>query len=219
MRLLKRVNTVITAQLHDVVECFENPERILKQTIRDMETTLEKATESTARAIGGEKQLERRLAEARTSADRWHVRAREAIKNGDEPTARNALARRYHVETGASALVTQLAHCKESNARLRQQLEQLRGRLAAAKGEMGVLIARKRSAEAQRQFAKTETFGNFDVESFNYFDELSLRVAETEAEAEALSELRLHETRDLPRAADIERELERLKVECKGPRE
>jgi phage shock protein A len=219
MRLLKRVNTVITAQLHDVVECFENPERILKQTIRDMETTLQKATESTARAIASEKQLERRLAEARTSADRWHVRAREAIKNGDEPTARNALTRRYEVETGASALVTQLSHCKESNARLRQQLEQLRGRLAAAKGEMGVLIARQRSAEAQRQFAKTETFGSFDVESFNYFDELSLRVADTEAEAEALSELRLHETQDLPRAADIERELERLKVECEAPRE
>jgi phage shock protein A len=218
MRLLKRVNTVITAQLHDVVECFENPERILKQTIRDMETTLQKATESTARAIAGEKQLERRLAEARTSADRWHVRAREAIKVGDEPTARNALTRRYEVETGASALVAQLAHCKESNARLRQQLEQLRGRLAAAKGEMGVLIARQRSAEAQRQFAKTETFGSFDVESFNYFDELSLRVADTEAEAEALSELRLHETQDLPRAADIERELERLKVECEAPR-
>jgi phage shock protein A len=95
----------------------------------------------------------------------------------------------------------------------------LRGRLAAAKGEMGVLIARQRSAEAQRQFAKTETFGSFDVESFNYFDELSLRVAETEAEAEALSELRLRETQDLPRAADIERELERLKVECEAPRE
>ena len=173
MRLLKRVNTVITAQLHDVVECFENPEKILKQTIREMETTLEKATESTARAIAGEKQLERRLAEARTSADRWHVRAREAIKVGDESTARTALARRCEVETGASALAAQLAHCKESNARLRHQLEQLRGRLAAAKGEMGVLIARQRSAEAQRQFAKTETFGSFDVESLHYFDELS----------------------------------------------
>jgi phage shock protein A len=219
MRLLKRVNTVITAQLHDVVECFENPERILKQTIREMEATLQKATESTARAIAGEKQLERRLAEARASVDRWQARAREAVKNGDEPTARTALARRCEVETGASALAAQLAHCKESNARLRQQLEQLRGRLTTAKGEMGVLIARQRSAEAQRQFAKTETLGSFDVESFHYFDELSQRVAETEAEAEALSELRLDETHDAHLTTEIERELQRLKAECEAPRE
>ncbi|HET6324943.1 MAG TPA: PspA/IM30 family protein [Planctomycetaceae bacterium] len=219
MRLLKRVNTVITAQLHDVVECFENPEKILKQTIREMEATLEKATESTARAIAGERQLERRLAEARTSADRSQARARDAIKNGDESTARTALARRREVETGAAALATQLAQCQTSNARLRQQLEQLRGRLAAAKGEMGVLIARQRSAEAQRQFAKIPTSGSFDLESFHYFDELSRRVDQTEAEAEALSELRFDETSEGHLTAEIERELQRLKSECEAPPE
>jgi phage shock protein A len=219
MQLLKRVNTVITAQLHDVVECFENPERILKQTIREMEATLQKATESTARAIAGEKQLERRLAETRTNAERWQTRAGEAIKNGDEPTARTALARRFEVETGAATLAVQLAHCKEANARLRLQLEQLRGRLAAAKGEMGVLIARQRSAEAQQQFAKASTFASFDVESFNYFDELSQRVAQTEAEAEALGELRFDDTHEGPLTAEIERELQRLKAECETPRE
>src|SRR5580693_2075751 len=119
MKLLKRVNTVITAQLHEVVECFENPERILKQIIREMEETLQKVTESTARAIAGEKQLERRLAETRTNAERWQARAREAIKSGDEPTARTALARRCEVETGAATLAAQLAHCKDANAHLR----------------------------------------------------------------------------------------------------
>jgi phage shock protein A len=219
MRLLKRVNTVITAQLHDVVECFENPERILKQTIREMEATLEKATESTARAIAGEKQLERRLAETRTNAERWQTRAREAIKNGDEPTARAALARRREAETGAATLADQLAHCKESNARLRLQLEQLRSRLSSAKSEMGVLIARQRSAEAQQHFAKASTFVAFDAESFNYFDELSQRVAQTEAEAEALGELRFDATQEEPLSAEIERELQRLKAECETPHE
>jgi phage shock protein A len=216
MKLLKRVNTVITAQLHEVVECFENPERILKQTIREMEATLHKATESTARAIAGEKQLERRLAESRASADRWRAAALQAVKNGDEAAARIALARRSEVDRGASALAAQLARCQESNARLRVQLDQLRSRLTAAKGEMGVLIARQRSAEAQRQFAKTDAFAGLDLEPFHHFDELSLRVAETEAEAEALSELRVDGPQDVLPNPDIERELQLLKAACEA---
>lgn len=166
MRLLKRVNTVITAQLHEVVECFENPERMLKQTIREMEATLEKVLESTARAIAGEKQLERRLAETRSTADGWQAQAQAAVKRGDETAAQSALARRFELERMASALAPQLVRCQESNSRLRLQFEQLRTRLAAAKGEMGVLIARQRSADAQREFAKAEGSVTFDLAAF-----------------------------------------------------
>ena len=127
-----------------------------------MEATLEKVTESTARAIAGEKQLERRLAETRANADRWKGRALQAVKSGDEPAAGIALARRFELEKGAAALAAQLARCHDSNGRLRRQLDQLRDRLTAAKGEMGVLIVRQRSAEAQRQFAKTEAFAGPD---------------------------------------------------------
>jgi phage shock protein A len=219
MKLLKRVNTVITAQLHEVVDCFENPERILKQTIREMEESLRKATESTARAIAGEKQLERRLSETRTSADRWRTRALQDVKNGDEPAARIALARRLELEKAASTLAAQLARCQELNGRLRLQLEQLRSRLAAAKGEMGVLVARQRSAEAQRQFAKVQAFAGLDLEAFNYFDELSLRVADAEAEAEALSELRVDGPQHALPNHEIEHELQLLKAECAATRE
>jgi phage shock protein A len=217
MRLLRRVNTVITAQLHEVVESFENPERILKQAIREMEATLEKATESTARAIAGEKQLERRIAQTQASADRWRSRALQAVKKGDEPTARIALARRAEIEKTGSALNDQLARCRASNGRLRLQLDQLRGRLAAAKGEMSVLIARQRSAEAQRQFAKTEAFAGLDLEAFDHFNEFSHRVTEAEAEAEALSELRVGEPADVLLDSEIERELQLLKAECEAP--
>ena len=217
MRLLKRVNTVITAQLHEVVECFENPERVLKQAIREMEATLEKATESTARAIAGEKQLERRIAETRATANRWRDHARQSLKNGDEPTARIALTRRAEGERSVTTLTAQLARCQESNGRLRLQLDQLRGRLTAAKGEMGVLIARQRSAEAQRQFSKTQAFAGLDLEPFSHFDELAHRVTEAEVEAEALSELRAGEPPDVLLDSEIDRELQLLKTECEAP--
>ncbi len=219
MKLLKRVNTVITAQLHEVVECFENPERMLKQTIREMEATLEKALESTARAIAGERQLERRLAETRAKADGWQVQAQNAIKRSDEAGARSALARRFELERTAAALAPQLVRCQESNSRLRLQLEQLRARLAVAKGEMGVLIARQRSAEAQREFAKAGASTVFDLGAFDSFDELSRRVDEAEAQAAALAELRVDAPAVVPIDEDVERELQALRAACEAPRE
>jgi phage shock protein A len=216
MRLLKRVNTLVTAQLHEVVECFEKPERILKQTIRDMEDTLQKVTESTARAIAAEKQLRRRLDESKAGADSWRDRAREAIKKGDEPGARMALARRIQLEKGTAALTAHLAQCEKSNARLRSQLDQLRNRLMAAKGEMGALVARQRFADAQRQIAKARGVTAVDTEPFEYFDEMSRRVAEAEAEAEALCELRGEEQVDVVPNQDIEHELHLLKAECEA---
>jgi phage shock protein A len=218
MKLLKRVNMVVTAQLHEAVECFEKPERMLKQAIREMESTLQTATESTARAIAGEKQLERRLAEARASVEAWQARALEAVKHGDDAAARTVIARRCELETQASVLAAQVARCAESNGRLRLQLDTLRGRLAEAKGQMAALVARQRSAEALRQFAKAQGVASVDLEAFRYFDELAVRVADAEAQAEALSELSCHEPQAAIMNHDIERELQLLKAEGATPR-
>jgi phage shock protein A len=129
------------------------------------------------------------------------------------------LARRSELEAGAAVLAAQLARCQESNGRLRLQLDQLRGRLTAAKGQMGVLIARQRSADAQRQFAKAQPLSRQDLEAFDSFDELSRRVAEAEAEAEALAELQSAHATDVLPKPDIERELQLLKAECAVSRE
>jgi phage shock protein A len=218
MRLLKRVNTVITAQLHEVVEHFENPERILKQTIREMQTTLEQVTEATARSIAGEKLLERRLVDARAATERWQDQARLAVESGNDVAARSALARRLESERSMSALSAQLDLCRKANERLRRQLDQLRGQLSAAKGEMTALIARQRSAEAQRQFAQAHAAPMADLDSFAAFDELSRRVTEAEAEAEALAELgNVDAHRPLPDQS-VERELQLLKAECQPDR-
>jgi phage shock protein A len=218
MKLLKRVNMVVTAQLHEAVECFEKPERMLKQAIREMEATLQTATESTARAIAGEKQVERRLAESRARGDAWQARAQQAAKSGDDAAARMALARRFELETRTGGLAAQLARWAESNSRLRLQLDTLRCRLAEAKGQMAVLVARQRSAEALRQFSKAQGIANVDLESFRYFDELAVRVTEAEAEAEALSELSDREPQVAILNHDIEHELQLLKAAGELPR-
>jgi phage shock protein A len=189
MRLMKRVNAILTAQLNDIVDTFEKPERMLRQAIREMETALERAVESTAKAIAAEKRLRHEAAECRTQAQAWQERAAQFVAKHDDEQARRALARKLEKDKLAETLEGQLAQSEETTGKLRRQLESLRTRLAEARRHLASLIARQRAAEARRQFV--QALGHFDADlaAFRRFDELSQRIEETEAHVEAECEL------------------------------
>ncbi len=189
MRLIKRVNAILAAQLNDIVDTFEKPERMLRQAIREMETALERAVESTAKAIAAEKRLRREAAECRTQAQSWRERAAKFVAQNDEARARQTLSRRLEKDKLATALEGQLTQSEETTARLRRQLESLRARLAEARRHLASLIARQRAAEARRQFVQALGHFDSDLAAFRRFDELSQRVEETEARVEAECEL------------------------------
>ena len=79
MRLLRRIGDIIAANLNDLVDRFEDPEVMLKQAIREMETMIEEATASAARAIAGERLLARDLADHEGKGRRWNTRAEELV--------------------------------------------------------------------------------------------------------------------------------------------
>jgi phage shock protein A len=211
MRLIKRVNAILTAQLNDIVDTFEKPERMLRQAIREMEMALERAVESTAKAIAAEKRLKREAAECRAQAQSWQQRAGQFVAQHDDARARQALSRKLEKDNLAGTLEEQLAQSEETTARLRRQLESLRARLAEARRHLSSLIARQRAAEARRQFV--QALGHFDADlaAFRRFDELSQRVEETEAHVEAECELFGVDFDEPGLNPEIEAELEILK--------
>jgi phage shock protein A len=211
MRLIKRVNAILTAQLNDIVDTFEKPERMLKQAIREMETALERAVESTAKAIAAEKRLRRELTDCRGQAQSWQDRAVKFVDRHDDANARHALARKAEKEKLAESLGRQLAQSEESTARLRRQLETLRERLAEARRHLASLVARQRTAEARRQFVQALGHFDADIEAFRRFEELADRVDQTEAEVEAQSELCGADFEAPGHDPDVEAELQALK--------
>jgi phage shock protein A len=211
MRLIKRMNAILTAQLNDIVDTFEKPERMLRQAIREMETALERAVESTAKAIAAEKRLRREAAECRTQSQAWQQRASQFVAQNDDERARQALSRKLEKDKLALALDGQLAQSEEMTGKLRRQLESLRTRLAEARRHLASLIARQRAAEARRQFV--QALGHFDADlaAFRRFDELSQRIEETEAYVEAECELCGADLDEPGLDPQIEAELEILK--------
>ncbi len=165
MRLIKRVNAILTAQLNDIVDTFEKPERMLKQAIREMEAALESAIESTAKAIAAEKRLRRERADAQAQCRVVARSGRPACSKGsDDASARQALARKIRkAETCRLARAANLPNpkrrrpvCGGSSTRSAEPA----GRRETASGVAGGAAARGRGPPAIRAGVGTFRFGS-----------------------------------------------------------
>ncbi len=144
MRLFRRIGDIIAANLNDLVNRFEDPEVMLKQAIREMETMIEDATAGAARAIAGERLLARDLADHQEKARRWNARAEEAVVLGDDDLARQAIARALEHEAIARALDEQRSAAEQTAQALRGQIHAMRAKQAEARRKLASLSARRR---------------------------------------------------------------------------
>src|SRR3954452_2610800 len=108
MGIFKKISDIVSANLNDLTEGWENPEQMLRQAIREMEESIGVATRETARALANEKLLDKELAKNRDQSDRWQQRAEQAIAAGDDELARKALKRKQEHEKLVVALEDQL---------------------------------------------------------------------------------------------------------------
>ena len=92
--IFKRISDILAANLNDLIDRVEDPERMVKQIIREMEDNIRIAEESVIDAIASEKQLQKDLEHHRQQAATWRQRAEEALRADQEDLARAALTRK-----------------------------------------------------------------------------------------------------------------------------
>ena len=192
MGLFKRISDIISANLGDLVEGLEDPEMMLKQAVGEMETSIEDATQETAKALAGEKKLKKELAHNETEAKVWQARAEKAVDEGNDQAARDALSRKQEHGQLIVALEDQLRAAEQATQTLRHQLDAMKAKLSEAKRNLATLSARQRAADVRKKVLTGAKDNDLTVsdEAFAKFDRLREKVEQTEAEAEALAELR-----------------------------
>ena len=94
MGIFQRISDILSANMNELTEKFEDPEKMLKQAIREMEDSIADVTQQTAKAMAHEKTLSRELQRNRAGSEEWQQRAVKAVEAGDDGLARKALARR-----------------------------------------------------------------------------------------------------------------------------
>jgi phage shock protein A len=192
MGLFQRISDIISANLGEMAAGWEDPEKMLKQAVREMEQSIRDATLETAKVLANEKKLAKELAHNESEVKRWQSRAEKAVESSDDDLARKALARRQEHEMLVVALRDQSAAAKAASQTLRHQLEGMKAKLAEAKRNLATLSARQQAAYIRKKVytGSAETADLCDDNSaFDKFDRMREKVEQAEAEAEALAEL------------------------------
>lgn len=189
MRLFKRIGDIIAANLNDLVDRFEDPEVMLKQAIREMETMIEKATGAAARAIANERLLARDLSEHTRKSGQWSARAEAAVIVGDDDLARQAIARTHEHEAMAEALIEQRSSAEQTARALRGQVSAMKAKQSEARRKLASLAARRQVVENGRSLRGMARESSCGPNGFARFESMQRQIEQAEAEAEALGEL------------------------------
>jgi phage shock protein A len=225
MGIFKRISDIISANLNEMTEGFEDPEKMLKQAIREMDESIYDATQETAKVLANEKLLARELSSNEQQARDWQKKAEQAVAAGDDSLARKALTRKQEHQKLVTALQDQLKEAQNASRSLKHQLEGMQAKLSEAKRNLSTLAARNRAAEFKKKMNTPATelhFGGSD-DAFAKFERLREKVERAEAEADALAELRGSKYSieefyaDQPKSAgnEIDDELQALKQKYK----
>ena len=189
MRLLKRVGNVVTANLNDVVDRLEDPEKMLRQAVREMEGAIAEARGAAAKVVASEKMLAKEQAEHERRAVACRQSAEQAVAAGDDDDARRALRQKHEHEKLAELVREQLRAAAESSRCLRREVETMQTKYLEAKGRLASLIARKKAADVRRRFQANSPSAAISTDAFARFERLREKVESAEAEADALTEL------------------------------
>ncbi len=219
MGLLDRILRVIRANFNSLISQAEDPEKILEQTVLDMQEELIQLRQAVAQAIATQKRTERQCSQAQTNADEWYRRAQLALQKGDENLAREALTRRKSYQETAEVMSSQIAQQSVIVTQLKQNMMKLESKISEAKTKKDLYIARARSAKATQQIH--EMLGQVGTGSaLQAFERMEDKVLQMEAQAEAVAELGMDDLEKriaaLGEADEVEAELAEMKTQMLG---
>lgn len=222
MGIFKRLSDIIKANLNDLLNRAEDPEKMLNQMLIEMKEQLADAKRQVAVAIADEKKLRRQLDLQLEEAKKWEERAMQALSAGKEDLARQAVARRNEAQNLAQQYQEQWEKQSEAVETLKTALRGLNAKIEEAKRKKDLLIARKKRAEAQRQIQETLQ-GLGQTSAFETFERMEQKVLEEEAKAEAavdlnaeLSGLDLEEQFKGLQSTELDDDLEELRQRMGG---
>jgi phage shock protein A len=187
MGIFSRIADIFKANVNDTLDKAEEPEKMLKQMVIEMEQSVNKATLAVANAIANEKNLERKLEKARNEKADWEQKAVQALNAGRDDLAKAALEKKVISERNFLDLQPIYQQAKSTSDKMRTQLNSLKAKLDEARSRQSTLVARSQAAKAQKQIA--QSFSGVGSDAFSKFDKYETKIEQLESQAEAFETL------------------------------
>ncbi len=221
MGIFSRMTDIINSNLNALLDSAEDPEKMIRLIIQEMEDTLVEVRSSSARVIADRKQAARRLEQVREEASNWEEKARLAISKGRDDLARAALQEKRELESDVRAVEEELAATDEHVAHLNTEISQLQQKLSDAKAKQKALMMRTATVESRIKVKRQVNREALD-DAFDRFAQFERRMDNLESQLEVMDIGRdvspglAAEIDALQEDERINSELERLRAEVTG---
>ena len=203
MGMFTRFADIINANINSMLDKAENPEKMLKLIIQEMEETLVDVRSSAAKNIAEKKSISRELTYCQRQVANWQQKAELAIEKGRDDLAKQALVEKQKISQQVDALEQQLQMVDEVLVDIQSDAARLQEKLTEAKRKQESFVMRQQSAQVRLKAREKETVHNID-EALQKFDRYQEKIEGIEAQIEAY---------DLTQSNDLESQFRALENE------
>ncbi|WP_158043501.1 phage shock protein PspA [Skermanella pratensis] len=215
MGIFSRLSDIINSNLNAILDRAEDPEKLIRLVIQEMEDTLVEVRSSTVKTIAERKEIERRLVSLNRELEDWQRKAELALSRDREDLAKGALVAKSKIAEQIDTLQHQLVHIEEALAKSSEDISRLQEKLTDAKKREKAIVLRQKSA-ASRLKVNTQIHDDRINEAFARFEQVERNLDEMEGRVEAFDLGRkrtlAEEFSDLEASSKVEQELADLKA-------
>ena len=184
MSIFSRATEIVNSNINALLDKAENPEKMVRLIIQEMEETLVEVRTTSARAIADRKTLSRRQESLGRDAAEWERKAELAIRKERDDLARGALAERAKAEATAEALAKESAALDETLAKLNVDMETLQAKLKDAKARQNAIVMRGKAARGRLDIRRQLSDHSVD-DAMLRFEQYESRIDDLEGQVES----------------------------------
>ena len=201
MGIFSRMSDIVNSNINALLDSAEDPEKMIRLIIQEMEDTLVEVRSSSARVLADRKTAERKRTQVSQEVVSWEEKAKLAITKGREDLARAALQEKRVIEQELEVVSTELAATDEHIGQLNDEIALLQQKLSDAKAKQKAMLMRSQTVQS-RMAVKRQVHRSELDEAFTKFDKFERRMDNLEGELEAM---------DLGREGGLSAEIDALR--------
>ena len=214
MGIFTRFSDIVNSNINAMLDKAEDPEKIVRLMIQEMEDTLVEVRSAAARSIADKKDLNRKLSTLEREEQEWDSKAELALRKGREDLAKAALVEKSRATAAAEIIKADYAAIDEGLTKLNEDISRLEGKLKDAKARQKSLLARHKTANTR--LAARKKIHDYKIDdAMVRFEQYTRRIDDVEGRVEAydlgLPKDLSHQFASLEAEESVARDLDELK--------